>query len=401
MLSKSTTIPKIPVYLLLTLALVFCASEALAKKKKGKGKGKGKKANVEVSLDVEGDAEAKEKSDDEGGFKTDSPFAKDEDEPESSTETDAEFAPETGAEVEADAEAKTEKEAEPAPEIEESESEPSLDDESDAEPAPQGETGDKGRAGVNVNVGIYTLYNFRGLNTFQEDSQQDQNALFAPSLEWSVFNTGLYLGYWGAYQLTGDNKTEMVDVGLGHEQDIFLGYKLGLAEGLLELNFMLTYFFYPFADEVLAGTAFPSIIEPLIGLGVATVIDLGLKVSYYHALQSEIDVLRHIYINFTIGKEFAFNETFGMNLGTGFGAKIWIVDVDYNRFDLLFNWSIPIHFTEQLYIEPGVHLGWTDLVTVSSGEEDDLSTIGDESIRNAKAGDEFMIYGSVDIGADF
>ena len=80
---------------------------------------------------------------------------------------------------------------------------------------------------------------------------------------------------------------------------------------------------------------------------------------------------------------------------------VWLEEVDYNRFDLLFDWALPIHFTEQLYVSPGVHLGWTDLEFVSTGEDDDPTTIGDESTRNAKAGDEFMIYGSVNIGADF
>jgi hypothetical protein len=255
---------------------------------------------------------------------------------------------------------------------------------------------EKPTAGVNVDVGIATMYNFRGLNTFQESSQQDQNALFAPSVTWSIFDTGLYLGYWGAYQLTGNNKTAMVESALGHEQDLYLGYDLGLANDVVTLNFLFTYYFYPFADEDVAGTANPSIIEPLVGISIATVLDLGFSVSYFHGIQEETKALRHVYFHLTAGKGFEFNDTFGMNLGAGFGAKAWIEESDSNRFDLLFDWSVPIHLTEQLYVEPGVHLGWTDLDTILEVAPD-----GTESTRDAHGGDEFMVYGSINVGADF
>ena len=90
-----------------------------------------------------------------------------------------------------------------------------------------------------------------------------------------------------------------------------------------------------------------------------------------------------------------------MSFGIGFGAKVRIDDIDENRFDLLFDWSLPISLTDQLYLEPAIHLGWTDLETVVSGVDDDPLTSGDESLRNAKAGDGFMVYGSVNVGADF
>jgi hypothetical protein len=268
-------------------------------------------------------------------------------------------------------------------------------------PEPEAEEEAKEPVGVTVDVGIATIYNFRGLNSFQESSQMDQNALFAPSLEWSIFDSGVTLGYWGAYQLTGNNKTEMVDGALGHEQDLYIGYALGLADDLLELSFAFTYFFYPFADEDVAGTGNPSIIEPLVGFSIATVIDIGFSISYFHGIQEEIETLRHAYFTVSVGKEFAFNERWGMNLGMGFGAKAWIEDVDSNRFDLLFDWSIPINLTDQLYIEPGIHLAWTDLEEVASGMDDDPATGDDESVREAHAGDEYMVYGSVNIGANF
>lgn len=286
-------------------------------------------------------------------------------------------------------------EAEPAPEPEPEPAKVEASAEAEAEPE------EKKSVGINVDVGLSTIYNFRGLNSFMENSMMDQNALFAPSLTWSVFDTGLEIGYWGAYQLSGKNKREMVDVGLGHEQDLFVGYELGLADNLLTLSFAFTYYFYPFADEDAAGTKNPSIIEPLVGISVATVLDLGLNISYFHGVQDEIKGLRHAYFNLSAGKSFSFNDTFGMDLGMGLGIKAWIEDVDYNRFDLHFDWSVPIQLTDQLYVAPALHFSWTDLDTVATGEEDDQTTQEDESVRNARAGDEYMVYASINVGADF
>jgi len=285
-------------------------------------------------------------------------------------------------------------EPEPAPAPVAAEPAPEQPVEATAAPAEE----EKKSAGVNVDVGLATIYNFRGLNTFMENSMQDQNALFAPSVTWSIFDTGLYLGSWGAYQLSGNNKKEMVDVGLGHEQDLYIGYDLGLADDLLTLSFAFTYYFYPFADEDAAGAANPSIIEPLVGISIATVIDIGLNISYFHAIQDGIAGLRHAYFNFSLGKSFEFNNIFGMDLGMGLGIKAWANDDSPtdNRFDLHFDWAIPIHLTEQLYVSPALHFSWTDLETVTY-----LDDTGAEASRDATAGDEYMVYGSINFGADF
>ncbi len=284
---------------------------------------------------------------------------------------------------------------EPAPEPE---PEPAPEPVAEPEEAPEAEAPaeEESSAGVNVDVGIATIYNFRGFNSFQESSQQDQNAAFFPSVTWSIFDTGLSLGYWGAYQLTGDNKSELVAGALGHEQDLIFGYEKGFADDLFALSFGFTYFFYPFADEDAAGTANPSIIEPLVGFSVATVIDIGFTMSYFHGIQEEIKGLRHLYFNLSVGKGFEFDDTFGMNLGMSFGAKKWIEDVEENRFDLLFDWSVPISLAKGLYVEPGIHFGWTDLDQITEVADD-----GTETTRDAHGGDEFMVYGSVNIGADF
>ena len=248
-------------------------------------------------------------------------------------------------------------------------------------PAVEAEESDDS-VGISLGVGIASIYNFRGYNTFKRSSQNEQKGLFAPSFEWSIGNTGLALGYWGAFQMTGGNRAEMVDIGLGHEQDLYLSWGTDFADGLVGINAAFTYFFYPFADEDAAGAKNPSIIEPLLGISLSTVIDIGFSASYFHGIQDEIKGVRHAYFNLSLGKGFEFNNTFGMNIGAALGVKAWVEDNDDNVVDLVLNWSIPIALTDELSVEPGIHLAWSNF-------------------EDTPAGDEYMVYWTTDIGASF
>ena len=262
--------------------------------------------------------------------------------------------------------------------------------------------------GINLDVEISSIYNFRGWNTFQEKSQQDQNGLLAPSITWSIFDTGLSIGYWGAYQISGSNQAEMVDVGLGHEQDLFLGYSHGWKDDFVVLSAAFTYFFYPFADEDVAGTANPSFIEPLIGLTISPWIDISLNLSYFAGLQDAVEDYRYLYINPSLGKSFEFSDRWGMALGLSVGVKIFndYDEMKDNVVDVGFDWSFPVTLAGTFYVEPAVHLAWTNMysnIMVSSGLDDNPATPDDESMeeREPTFGDEFMVYFGMNLGADF
>ena len=83
-----------------------------------------------------------------------------------------------------------------------------------------------------------------------------------------------------------------------------------------------------------------------------------------------------------------------MDFKLSFGAKAWIEQLDHNRFDLLFSWSLPINLTERLFVKPAFNLAWTDLETVA--DQDNQS-----DTREATFEDEYMVYGTFDIGAVF
>jgi hypothetical protein len=82
--------------------------------------------------------------------------------------------------------------------------------------------------GLNIDVMYSTLYVFRGYNVFQDSSQMDQHGFLAPSITWSVFDTGLSIGYWGAFQLYGERRRAMIHEAIGAEQDLYLTYDFDL-----------------------------------------------------------------------------------------------------------------------------------------------------------------------------
>lgn len=249
--------------------------------------------------------------------------------------------------------------------------------------------------GVNIDMGLASIYNFRGLNSFQETSQQDRNAAFFPSITWAIGDSGVYVGYWGAYQLSGNNKTAMVNGALGHEQDLYVGWDTSFGpDDMLTFSAAFTYFFYPFSNLEEADN--PSIIEPLVGFSASSFIDFGLNLSFFAGIDDATSPLSHLYINPSIAKSFSFGQRFGMDLAFGAGFKVFTDsdtrDAGENTVDLVFDAAMPIALEGTLYLAPAISMAWTNLDRIATGET---------TSREATVGDEYMIYGSLNIGADF
>ena len=242
--------------------------------------------------------------------------------------------------------------------------------------------------GVNVDLGFATIYNFRGDNVFDDGKQMDQNGAFFPSVTWNIGETGLYVGYWGAYQLSGDSLSVNVTGALGHEQDLYLGWDKSFGpDDMLTFSAAFTYFFYPFATiELEDGTVVdnPSIVEPLLGFSIFSAVDLGITVSYFAGIDDATKTLSHLYVKPSIGKSFSFGERFGLDMSLGAGFKVWTDEdgPEDNTVDLAFDFALPIALEGSLYAAPSVSLAWTNLNGVS-------------------ADNEYMVYGGLNIGADF
>jgi len=218
-------------------------------------------------------------------------------------------------------------------------------------------SGEAPSAIINIDVEAASAYVWRGMNLFGE-KQNTQNFSLFPSLT-ATFG-GLSIGYWGAFQMTGDNKTAVLDGGVGAEQDFILKYTGSFAEGL-GYTAMLTYWIYPFADEEAAGTATPMYIEPLVGVTYASAVDLGLNLSYYRGLQEDATVpYSFIYINPSVGKTLPLSGDISLALGLSGGYKIFTddeTDDPDKAFDLTLNAGVTLPFSD-MYITPQVHAAY-------------------------------------------
>lgn len=237
--------------------------------------------------------------------------------------------------------------------------------------------------GLSLDLGVSSVYAFRGYNMFQKSSQWDQHAFLSPSLTWAVGKTGLSVGYWGAYQFLGDNVGAAMDAGLGAENDLFVSWSREMAAGVVA-GAGFTAYLYPAAKEEVAGTSFPVYLEPALFLSWSTVVDLGLKVAYYHGVQDAIGAYRYVYVNPTVGKTLSLSQRVSLTLSGSLGAKLFADTTtavsQANRYDLLLGAALPITVAGTLYLKPSVSWAWTDLPT-------------------AGATDEMVVFGGVNIGA--
>lgn len=217
---------------------------------------------------------------------------------------------------------------------------------------------------LDIGLEFSTSYNFRGLNVFARETQRDANMLLAPSVDWEIFDTGLSIGYWGGFQISGDNISDNVDSGIGAEQDILLGYGYdfkGRAEGL-SASAGLAYYFYPAADEDIAGTSVPSYLEPSLGVSFSSILDIGISVSYFLGLQDAVRDFSNLYISPFIAKSFTIHRQVGLDLAFSYGAKIWKdSDLVDNTHDINIGIALPLKIAPYIFLTPNINLAWTNL----------------------------------------
>jgi hypothetical protein len=234
---------------------------------------------------------------------------------------------------------------------------------------------------LNVDVEAASAYVWRGINMFGVDQNSQAFSVF-PSL---TFTSGaLSLGYWGAYQLSGDNRSDLVDSGVGGQNNFILKYS-GSGDNGLSYSAMLTYWIYPFADEEVAGTSTPMYIEPGAGISYLAGADLGLYVGYYRGLQTVTEPASFLYINPSIGKTFPITSDLGLALGLSGGYKVFTNDppVEDRALDLALNVSMAIPF-DDTYITPQLHAAY--------------ATRDDAAVPDAEFSDSFIAWAGVHVG---
>jgi hypothetical protein len=257
-----------------------------------------------------------------------------------------------------------------------------------APPADTGRRWERTRVGasdhmLNLNLEAASAYVWRGINKFGEDQNTQTFAMF-PSITATL--GGFSLGYWGAFQLSGDNKSVLVDSGVGAENDFILKYSAWLQRNLA-LSGSLTYFTHPFADADAAGTDDPMFLEPGIGISYLTGADLGLYVGYYRGLQSVTEPASFVYISPSIGKTFHVNEDLGLAVGVSAGYKAFTNDPpnEDRAFDLALTLSAAIPFSD-MYITPQLHAAYV--------------TRDDAVVPDAGFSDSFVAWAGLHVGYD-
>lgn len=236
---------------------------------------------------------------------------------------------------------------------------------------------------LNIDVEGASAYVWRGINMFGVDQNSQAFSVF-PSLTYT--SGALSLGYWGAYQLSGDNRSALVDSGVGGQNNFILKYSGSGGDGL-SYSAMLTYWIYPFADAEVAGTDTPMYLEPGAGISYLAGADLGLYVGYYRGLQSVTEPASFLYINPSIGKTFPLSPDLGLALSLSGGYKVFTNDppAEDRALDLALNVSVAIPF-DDTYITPQLHAAY--------------ATRDDDVVPDAEFSDSFVAWAGVHVGYD-
>jgi len=235
---------------------------------------------------------------------------------------------------------------------------------------------------LNVDVELASAYVWRGINMFGTN-QNTQTAAVFPSLT-ATFGH-ISLGYWGAFQLTGDNKSDLVDSGVGAQNNLVLKYS-GWIDEHVAYSASATYWLYPFADEEVAGTSTPMYLEPGFGISYLAGADLGLYLGYFLGLQEVIEPASFLYINPSVGKTFfPFDSDIGVAVSASAGYKVFTNDPpnEDRQFDLGLNLSAAIPF-ENTYVTPQLHAAYV--------------TRDEAVIPDAEFSDSFIAWVGVHVG---
>jgi hypothetical protein len=141
------------------------------------------------------------------------------------------------------------------------------------------------------------------------------------------------------------------------------------------------------------------------GISLATVVDIGLNLSYFAGLQDALSDYRYFYLNPTLGKSFELHEMVGLDVKLGYGYKFYDPDsaVNENFHDVLFTIGLPIYLPRNFYVTPSFGMAWTDIR--GGGEQPGttpyLPTGGTAGTSGGgESPDEFVFWGGLNVGVD-
>lgn len=236
---------------------------------------------------------------------------------------------------------------------------------------------DESGLGLNADLGWSSLYVFRGADVFGDDM------LLSPGVTWSP-REGLSVGWWGAFQLGGEDAEANVDLATGAEQDIYVTYESALGTESLTLASALYLYSYPFAKYDVVGADFPHFLEPGVTLTWSGPIDLGLQIAYMTSFQSALKGYSYLYARPILGFSAEVGGPVTLDAALGFGVKS--LGGDYvssdNRYDAQVDLAGTVATNSPLYLTLGLHSAWSNNQVLGIS-------------------DELLYWGSLNVGADF
>ena len=236
--------------------------------------------------------------------------------------------------------------------------------------------------GLSLGLGYASAYVWRGANLFGDGPQADQNMLLGPSLAWAIGDTGLSVGWWGGFQLNGENRAANVAGGVGAEQDVALAWERDLTDAVT-IDVGVTGFLYPLATEAAAGSDCPFYLDFAGGVGWSGPVDLGLRVSWFQATQSALTGFEHLYLNPSIAYALEPSDRWSLEAALGLGYKLpFAAEIPENRWDVTLLVGVPIAVGGPVWVSPGFGVAWTERTGLG--------------VR-----DEIAPWGALDVGAEF
>jgi hypothetical protein len=246
---------------------------------------------------------------------------------------------------------------------------PGQSDHEDDLPEPAAPPPRPNRVGVQLGVDAATAYIFNGSNYFMVHGPQDQHGLVAPYVTWNPGLTAVTLGYRGAYQVSGDKIAELIDLGWGAEQDLWLGYQLTLPRAVT-LDVVFFTFFYPFADPDKAGATVPFYLMPYATLTWSGPVVLGLDVVYVYGIQEATKSYRYLYFKPSIAKRLALSPRAALELQLAAGYKIFHdFERTDGRVDLAAMVGLSFRISPGTTLTPSFNVSWLNKDAFSLEEE--------------------------------
>lgn len=239
---------------------------------------------------------------------------------------------------------------------------------------------EKSGIGLNAELQIASAFVFRGLNLYAKDSQMDQHMLVAPGITWSIFETGLSIGYWGAFQLTGSNRKTNRQMGVNLESDFYVNYEKEIGKNKIKGSMQTYLFFFAEIPEM----SMPAYLEPSIAYARDfNFITAQLAIHYFLGLQEEIRPESYFYINPSLGKSFKIAKKEAA-LKFGYGFKLFKEGNTgmSNIHDVFLSFEINFPFG-WWYVKPSISAAWTNI----EGPDTKLT-------------DGFVVWAQVIIGGD-